>query len=236
MLTWLGIGAQRSGTTWFTDLMLQHPEVRLGRSGEKELHILDRAIEHGGTERVRAAYHAEFDGVPGLVGEWTPSYLRALWAPELAAALVEPEVVLVLLRDPIERFHSALRLNREIAAKRRPKRAPGFLSVRAIEAQWASTYLPQLEAWAAAIGRERMLVLQYEAVVEDPQAAADVVWSRLGVGSVPLTTEVLRSPEFGTDEVVEVDRALANSIRPHLGGLEGWGVDLERWKRLRGSL
>ena len=24
---WLGIGAQRSGTTWFTDLLTQHPQV-----------------------------------------------------------------------------------------------------------------------------------------------------------------------------------------------------------------
>ncbi len=31
-----GIGAQRSGTTWFTDLLVQHPSAGLGTNGKKE--------------------------------------------------------------------------------------------------------------------------------------------------------------------------------------------------------
>ena len=34
--SWLGIGAQRSGTTWLTDLLVQHPQVGLGTNGKKE--------------------------------------------------------------------------------------------------------------------------------------------------------------------------------------------------------
>ena len=39
---WLGIGAQRSGTTWFTDLLTQHPQVGLGVNGKKEQHLLHK--------------------------------------------------------------------------------------------------------------------------------------------------------------------------------------------------
>ena len=43
--SWLGIGAQRSGTTWFTDLLTQHPEVGLGTNGKKEQHLLHKVAD-----------------------------------------------------------------------------------------------------------------------------------------------------------------------------------------------
>ena len=42
---WLGIGAQRSGTTWFTDLLTQHPQVGLGTNGKKEQHLLHKVAD-----------------------------------------------------------------------------------------------------------------------------------------------------------------------------------------------
>ena len=45
---WLGIGAQRSGTTWFTDLLTQHPEVGLGTNGKKEQHLLHKVGDGAG--------------------------------------------------------------------------------------------------------------------------------------------------------------------------------------------
>jgi hypothetical protein len=70
---WLGIGAQRSGTTWFTDLLTQHPEVGLGTNGKKEQHLLHKVAD--GREPP-AAYLDLFpdDGVRR--GEWTPQSLR----------------------------------------------------------------------------------------------------------------------------------------------------------------
>lgn len=236
MLTWLGIGAQRSGTTWFTDMLVQHPDCRLGRSKQKELHILDRAIEHGDIDQVRRAFDDEFRGVDGAAGEWTPSYLRALWAPMVAARVVDPAVVLVLLRDPIERFHSSLRLNAWRAAQRRPKRGPGFLHTRAIEAQWSSSYLPQLEAWADAVGRERMLVMQYESVVTDPAAAVQRAWRRMGLEPVAVQVPPGSVSQPRTSDTLGTDRAIARLVAPQLGGLQEWGVDLALWQRLEESL
>ena len=36
--------AQRSGTTWFTDLLTQHPQVGLGVNGKKEQHLLHKVL------------------------------------------------------------------------------------------------------------------------------------------------------------------------------------------------
>jgi hypothetical protein len=98
---WLGIGAQRSGTTWFTDMLLQHPDMRLSSAGRKELH----ALYMPGVDV--DAYRALFRG---CAGEWTPFYLRAPWVPPIAARVLREDTpVLVLLRDPVERFASAMR-------------------------------------------------------------------------------------------------------------------------------
>lgn len=240
MLTWLGIGAQRSGTTWFTDLLTQHPDCQLGVSGQKELHILDRMIGNGDLEMARSAYAKEFGSVSGAAGEFTPSYLRALWVPQAATQLLDPKVVIVLLRDPIERFESALRMNRGLAAKRRPKRAPGFLSSRAIEAQWASSYLPQLEEWSAAVGRNRMLVLQYEAVVLNTAPAVAQAWERMGLDPAPLILPTRSARPQSADGVkdgrVTGERALARLVASQRKGLEDWGMDFDLWPRLRGSI
>ena len=75
---WLGIGAQRSGTTWFTDLLTQHPQVGLGTNGKKEQHLLHKVADG----REPASVYLDLfpdDGVRR--GEWTPQSLRHASAP-----------------------------------------------------------------------------------------------------------------------------------------------------------
>src|ERR671938_577720 len=84
---WLGIGAQRSGTTWFTDLLLQHPDVTLSNVRAKELRWMNRAPNRPFDAE---EYISVFD-VDGHPGEFTPMYLRALWVPERAREVIEPE-------------------------------------------------------------------------------------------------------------------------------------------------
>ena len=59
---WLGIGAQRSGTTWLTDLLTQHPLVDLGTNGKKEQHLLHKVAD--GVLHITARA-AACDGEPG---------------------------------------------------------------------------------------------------------------------------------------------------------------------------
>src|SRR6478735_11692951 len=95
---WLGIGAQRSGTTWFTDLLTQHPRVGLGTNGKKEQHLLHKVADGV----VPAEDYLALFPVDGVRrGEWTPQYLRHASAPGAAARVVPLAPVLVLLRDPV---------------------------------------------------------------------------------------------------------------------------------------
>ncbi|MGZ4488721.1 MAG: hypothetical protein ACXVW1_12370, partial [Nocardioides sp.] len=104
---WLGIGAQRSGTTWFTDLLTQHPQVGLGTNGKKEQQLLHKVADG----RVPEAEYLDLFPADGVRrGDWTPQYLRHASTPAAAARLVPDAPILVLLRDPVERFRSAMRL------------------------------------------------------------------------------------------------------------------------------
>jgi Sulfotransferase family len=176
---WLGIGAQRSGTTWFTQLLIQHPAMGLGSRDKKEQHALYRL---GGVQDENA-YRASFGG-DILRGEWTPFYLRALTTPPLALRLCRPDApMLVLLRDPVERFASSMRLRVKMQRRGKSENFRFLLG----DAQWAGMYADQLDAWANTVGRDRLELLVYEDVRDDPEAACRQVWSRLGLDTAPLT-------------------------------------------------
>jgi hypothetical protein len=117
--SWIGIGAQRCGTTWFTDLLVQHPQMDVAR-GKKEHHWLYRyGLTQQWDDEARADYRSTFASDSLKIGEFTPYYMRAGWMCELTAdALPEDAPILVLVRDPIDRFASALRHEMRLAAGR----------------------------------------------------------------------------------------------------------------------
>ncbi|WP_181310966.1 sulfotransferase family protein [Nocardioides campestrisoli] len=226
---WLGIGAQRSGTTWLTDLLCQHPSVGLGNNGKKEQHLLHKVGD--GVEPL-SAYTSLFpdDGIAR--GEWTPQYLRHSSAPFTAARVLGPDApVLAILRDPVERFLSAMRL----AATR--AKAPWPYPVPITVQTFSGFYADQLAMWANAVGRDRMLVLVYEEVRRDPQAAADRVWAALGRTPVRLQ-DVDRPSRSSSHASWTPPEGLVESLRvlyrPQVERLAtDWDLDVSSWQTVR---
>lgn len=226
---WLGIGAQRSGTTWMVDLLTQHPEVGLGSNGKKEQQLLHKV----GDGRVPEEEYLDLfpestaDGVRR--GDWTPQYLRHASAPAAAARLVPDAPVLVVLRDPVERFRSAMRL---AATRGKSWPYPVPITVQT----WTGCYADQLDMWAAAVGRERMCVLVYEQVRADPQAAVDAVWRRIGVDPVPLSgaeEESASTSRADWEWTPGLRETLQLLYRPQAERLaRDWGLDLSAWRSL----
>lgn len=225
---WLGIGAQRSGTTWFTDLLTQHPSVGLGTNGRKEQQLLHKV----GDGRVPESDYLDLFPADGVKrGDWTPQYLRHASTPAVAARLVPDAPVLVLLRDPIERFRSAMRL---AATRGKSWPYPVPITIQT----WSGFYADQLDAWAAAVGRERMHVMVYEQIREDPQSAVDDVWRLLGVAPVPLeevARESASSSRADWDWTPGLRESLQVMYRPQAERLaRDWGLDVSGWKGLSG--
>lgn len=228
---WLGIGAQRSGTTWFTDLLLQHPKVRLSKQRKKELHLLYRTMNR---RFDKDAYLQLFD-VKGYPGEFTPFYMRALWVPEVARQVVSPRTpIIVLLRDPLDRFESTMRMTRQPGKQR--KSTKRMVRWRTTDAQWAGMYATQLDVWAASFDRDQFVVIQYEALKKDPQAAVNLVWGRMGLDPVELQQSDTPSRTL-TQGVVDwkwrrgLKESLQLAYRPEVDRLAAtWGIDTSLWR------
>src|SRR5687768_3050648 len=113
----VGVGAQKSGTSLWYRLLTTHPAV--APAARKEIHFFDRllAVE----EPDLRAYELYFPRGPGQIcGEWTPRYMVDPWTPPLLAAAAPEAKLLVLLRDPVERFASSLDYNRFLATRSTP--------------------------------------------------------------------------------------------------------------------
>jgi len=96
----VGVGAQKAGTSWWAALIHEHPNVKRTGGVAKELHFFDRYWESGFGASDIALYASYFPRPGGaLAGEWTPGYMIDFWAPELIARAAPETRVLVLLRE-----------------------------------------------------------------------------------------------------------------------------------------
>ena len=160
----VGVGAQRSGTTWWFKSLLEHPEIRSPVGGKKEQHYFTRFDSREMTEEDVAAYHGRFRRRPGqIAGEWTPRYMHDFWIPRLIGAAAPEAKILVMLRDPVERFRSG------VPKERTTKRTRPFDEIVA-DAMERGRYASQLRHLRAELPGAPVLVIQYERCVAEPVA------------------------------------------------------------------
>lgn len=104
----VGVGAQRCGTSWWHSLIERHPDVHALGWPFKELHFFDHRAGPLTPAEIRS-YHEHFRAPAGrCCGEWTPRYLFDTSTPALLRAAAPDARLLVLLRDPVDRFVSGL--------------------------------------------------------------------------------------------------------------------------------
>ena len=158
----IGVGTQRSGTTWWQRLLKRHPAVRTPLNRKKEQHFFDKFGSRPMEKADIARYHALFPRGPGeLSGEWTPRYMRDIWGPRVVAQAAPDARLLIMFRDPVERYRSGV-LHQ---GARTPDRTASWLATDAIE---RGRYALQLRRVYDYFDVEQVLVLQYERCREDP--------------------------------------------------------------------
>ncbi len=161
---YVGVGTARSGTTWWDSLINAHPRVSRPAEAPKEVHFFDGLWEHGLQADDVERYERFFARPDGhLSGEWTPGYMLDVWTPALLREAAPDARLLVLLRDPVERFRSG----RTLAENRF---TVGSTARAAANAAFnRGIYADQLLRLWAAFPREQVLVLQYEQCVAEPR-------------------------------------------------------------------
>ncbi|GAA2612112.1 sulfotransferase [Actinomadura fulvescens] len=159
----VGVGVMKAGTTWWWSLIAGHPDVAPPqlRSSEdlaemytvKERHFF---AHYGQVEDIDpAVYHAHFPRPPGLItGEWTPSYQFHFWVPPMLQRCAPKAKILVILRDPLERFISGLAHHALFGYE--------INNALLINSLHRGFYWQQLMNLLEYFDREQVLVLQYE--------------------------------------------------------------------------
>jgi hypothetical protein len=186
----VGIGAQRCGTSWWWAAAIRsHPQVQRSALG-KEVHFFDRFWGGEAPPDLAGRYGRCFPRPPGkLTGEWTPGYMADFWIPALLRNAAPDARLLVMLRDPVERYRSALAF-----VQRRAGEGGQVQPASLREATWRGFYHEQLRRVLALYPREQVLVLQYERCVAEPIAEMKRTYRYLGLRSRRRPPERLVAP------------------------------------------
>lgn len=175
----LGIGAQKAGTTWLYANLRCHPDIFL--PDKKELHYFDRRFH-----RSLRSYARYFEAGAGKVkGEITPSY--AALAPSRIRYIrsIMPETKLIfMMRNPIDRAWSQALMNLVV----RDKQAFDAVSDQAFLDHFRhersiirGDYNRILDHWLAVFPKEQMLVGFFEDISERPTEILTQVFDHIGV-------------------------------------------------------
>jgi hypothetical protein len=162
----VGVGAQRCGTTWwYRGAVRSHPQVVRKAKPGKEIHFFDRFFDGDVPDDVADRYSRQFPRpADAITGEWTPRYMHDFWTPPLLKRCAPDARILVMLRDPIERYRSGVIREQRLASER----GTDFGLAVVGDAVHRSLYATQLERLYELFSRDQVLVLQYERCLADP--------------------------------------------------------------------
>lgn len=181
----LGIGAQKAGTTWLAQQLSRHPALFLPEV--KELHHFDRDHAHADLGAYQDALRR--GAAPGqLVGEITPAYAVLPQTDVEQIAALYPQVrVFFSLRDPVERSWSATRMEVGRVAQARGVELSQISTASLAwwstspEVQAKSDYATTIRRWRDALGDDRVHVILQDDIAADPVAVLTDLFAFLGV-------------------------------------------------------
>lgn len=228
----LGIGAQKAGTSWLHANLRHHPGLFLPET--KELHYFDWHYHQ--PLRTYAAHFA--DGGERVCGEITPGYSTLSDARVAFVRRVLPEARLILLlRNPIDRAWSHAVMNLVTLPGRRLEEVT-FDEFRAHfrdpRSGLRGDYLRTIDTWTRHYPPDRLLIAGFEDIAERPKALLERVFTHLGVSCeiawdrLPLTEVVFRGaaaplPDELRETLTDMYRLEIERLIDRLGPIaEGW--------------
>ncbi len=174
--SFLGIGAQRSGTTWLYKILREHPNIYL--SDRKELHFFDRYYDRG-----MSWYQSFFPkenqfGQHQCIGEITPAYLFEPRVPNLISQCIPNCKFIAILRNPVERTYSeyahSVRNNND-------KRTFVEYLEQNPDAFSRSLYSEQLKRYFNLFPKENFLIFSFDEIKSQPNKVLNKIAGFLDV-------------------------------------------------------
>ena len=206
VIDFIGIGAQKSGTSWVYACLYEHPEIC---APIKEIHFFSRSRFEKGS----AWYESHFKKCSqwSKKGEFSTSYLYSPEAPMRIKKQYPKVKIIAILRDPIARAYSHYR--NAIKAGEISEAVPFLTYVQEEESVLAQgRYAEQLARYRNLFPREQMLVLVYEDIARDPHAFMQSIYTFIGVDASFVPSMLHTSINIArTPKRVFIDRMMHHS-------------------------
>jgi len=174
----IGIGASRSGTTWVSKCLAEHPEICFSK--KKETHFFgNRKYYKRGIK-----YYKKFFSRCSknkIKGEFTPSYFSK---PDVAKRIFKnfPEAKLIaVLRNPIERAYSEYFYNLAIKGINEPTFEQALSGPLKNKYLRRGKYYTNLKRFIKLFPKKNILILIYEDIEKNPLKFIQQIYDFLGV-------------------------------------------------------
>ena len=257
--SFLVVGAQRAGTTSLYRTLQAHPAV-LRPNLRKGVHYFDTGYAHGPRWyrghfplKVTAARASRAAGTPAQAFEGSPYYMFHPLAGERIARDLPGVKLVALLRDPVERAYSAHAHEHargyetetfERALELEPQRLAGadeWLRQGGPRARHHAhqhqaylargQYVDQLERLEAAVGRDRLHVVDADDLFADPDPVVADLLAFLGLPWVPGLAYAKHNarPRTSMDPALRV--RLEEHFAPYDERLAAWLGRTPSWRR-----
>jgi Sulfotransferase domain len=176
----------RCGTTWWFRQIVLHPQVLFVRgTHRKEVHFFDSLA---GVDVLSPDQRAQYAGYfprqdpTDVTGEWTPRYVYEPWVAPLLAQAAPRARVLMMLRDPVDRYVSGVKRSSRWLDRRAGKVGLTLESIVA-EQRGISLYAAHLGRLLESFPREQVLIIQYERCLDHYDDELERTYGFLGLDS-----------------------------------------------------
>jgi hypothetical protein len=228
--TYIGVGVQKAGTTWWNKAITSHPDV--SEPVRKELQYFEHYWNVEVDEQFVVGYHRYFPRDGAMVtGEWSPRYMLDAWTPERIHKTAPEARLLVMLRDPMDVLVSGMRMSIYRFGSPHPR-----VLMEAIE---RGRYAEQLSRVLRHFDRSQILVLQFEQCLQSPEAEFARTLEFIGLDSSFVPADLrepvnqARGPELTLpSDIMELARETYQADAARLAA-DWTEIDLDLWKSVR---
>lgn len=233
MLYFLGIGAQKAGTSWLHAMLSQHPRLVLAQA--KELHYWDKQFPAAPVQD----YLNFFQHPTAYEGEITPAYATL---PSSTIQVMQqhlPELKLIyILRNPIYRAWSAACMFLVKAQMELDEASDQWFldHFNSKGSRLRGDYESSIRTWLAIYPRENLLLLDYQLIQTQPQMILHACCEHLTIpdfSESQLSTMLLATKVFagkGYELRPALKQALIDLYTPQIHSLSNYlNQDFTHW-------
>ena len=211
MVDFIGVGAQKAGTSWVYACLYEHPEIH---APIKELHFFSRERFEKGKKWYESHFSHAKEGQK--VGEFSTSYLYSPETPARIAEMYPAAKLVAVLRNPAKRAYSQYR-NAIKAGEISDEMSYEVYAAEESSVVGQGMYAAQLQQYYEHFPKDQLLVLIYEDIEKDPAAFIRRIYEFLEVD--PTFTPSMLNRQINvarTPRMVGVERVMhhiAESLR-----------------------